>query len=226
MNNLKARNTVGKLNKLDLAKEQISRAKDGKKALKWIEDAAAVATHVSDVTAYLREAIEVFGSDNPISVDAAALRTELLSLFRSEASPDAGQAGDLRVTGEELRRRFAAEAVAAHGRDRLDGAGDERKRRLLEGDIYGSLRRLAVIELLPGGRYAALQQATDRPADLQELRSGVAGAQCHLPRVQTPAPPNGTAPRRRPGSSRSRSRSTGCIRSGRRPSSTLLPCPR
>ena len=66
------------------------------------------------------------------------------------------------MTGEDLRRRFAAEAVAAHGRDRLDGAGDERKRRILEGDIYRSLRRLTVIELLPGGRHAALeQQLTD-----------------------------------------------------------------
>ena len=162
VNNLKARNTVGKLNKLDLTKEQTSRAAGGKMALKWIEDAAAVATHVSDMTAYLREAVDVFGSDNPISADAAALRADLLSLFRSEAPPDAGQAGALKVTGEELRRRFAAEAVAAHGRDRLDGAGDERKRRILEGDIYGSLRRLTVIELLPGGRYAALErQLTD-----------------------------------------------------------------
>ena len=109
VNNLKARNTVGKLNKLDLTKEQISRAAGGKLALKWIEDAAAVATHVSDVTAYLREAVDVFGSDNPISVDAAALRADLLSLFRTEAPPDAGQAGALKVTGEELRRRFAAD---------------------------------------------------------------------------------------------------------------------
>ena len=93
MNNLKARNTVGKLNKLDLTKEQISRAMGGKMVLKWIEDATAVATHVSDVTAYLREAVEVFGPDNPISVDAVALRVDLLRLFRSEASPDAGQAG-------------------------------------------------------------------------------------------------------------------------------------
>lgn len=162
VNNLKARNTVGKLNKLDLTAEQIAGAADGKTALKWIEAAAAAAAHVSDVTAYLRDAIEAFGPDNPISTDANKLRSDLLGLFRSEAPLDAGEAGALKATGEELRRRFAEDAVAAHGRDRLDGAGDERKRLILEGDIYRNLRRLTAIELLPGGRHAALeQQLTD-----------------------------------------------------------------
>lgn len=163
--NLRARNTVGKLNKLNLTAEQIAGAADGKATLKWIEDAAAVAAHVSDVTAYLREAVEAFGADNPISVDAAALRSDLLELFRSDASPDAGRAGSLKATAEDLRHRFAAEAVAAHGRDRLDGAGDERKRLILEGSLYANLRHLTAIELLPGGRHAALEQ------QLTELRT-------------------------------------------------------
>ncbi len=50
VNNLKARNTVGKLNKLDLSRDQIAQATEGKAALNWIEDAAAVAAHVADVT--------------------------------------------------------------------------------------------------------------------------------------------------------------------------------
>lgn len=168
VNNLTARNTVGKLNKLDLSRDQIAQAAEGKAALKWIEDAVAVATHVTDVAAYLREAIEAFGIDHPISADASALRSDLLAMVRSEAPPDTGQAGALRVTGEELRQRFAAEAVAAHGRDRLDGAGDERKRRVLEGPVYADLRRLAMIELLPGGRHAALEQ---KLTDLQTCKT-------------------------------------------------------
>ena len=157
VSNLKARNTVGKLNKLDLNAEQILKATQGKAALKWIEDAVAVTAHVSDVVAYLREAVDAFGADNPISADAAALRSDLLDLFRSDASPDAGHAGALKATAEDLRHRFAAEAVSAHNRDRLDGAGDERKRKVLEGPVYGNLRQLAAIELLPGGRHAALE---------------------------------------------------------------------
>ena len=158
VNNLKARNTVGKLNKLDLTTEQIDHAVDGKAVLKWIEDAADLAAHLSDVTAYLREAVEAFSSDIPISVDAAALRSDLLEIFRSDASFDMGQASALKTSGEELRQRFAAEAVAAHNRDRLDGAGDERKRHIFEGAIFKNLTLLSTIELLPGGRHAALQQ--------------------------------------------------------------------
>ena len=168
VNNLKARNTVGKLNKLDLTRGQIAQAADGKAVLKWIEDAALVAAHVADVTAYLREATDAFGMDHQISADAEALRSDLLGLFRSAAPPDASEAGALRAVGEGLRQRFAAEAVAAHGRDRLDGAGDERKRRIIEGPIYGDLRRLTTIELLPGGRHAALEQ---KLADLRTCKT-------------------------------------------------------
>ena len=158
VNNLKARNTVGKLNRLDLTEEQILQANAGREALKWLEGAVAVATHVSDVTAYLREAVDVFGPEHPASVDASALRADLLELFRADVPPDAGRAGAIKATGEQMRQRFATEAVAAHGRDRLDGAGDERKRRILEGDIYKNLKQLTPIELLPGGRHAALEQ--------------------------------------------------------------------
>ena len=124
-----------------------------------------MATHVSDVTAYLREAVDVFGSDNPLSVEALALRDGMLDLFRSDIPPDVGRAGALRATGGDLRRRFAEDAVAAHGRDRLDGAGDERKRHLLEGGVYRDLTRLTPIELLPGGRHASLEQ------ELTDLRT-------------------------------------------------------
>ena len=184
INNLKARNTVGKLNKLDLTAEQIAAATGGKTALKWIEDAAAAASHVSDVTAYLREAIDAFGPDNPISADATSLRSELLDLFRSEDPPDTGRVGVLKATGEDLRRRFAEEAVAAHGRDRLDGAGDERKRQILEGGVYGNLRMLTAIELLPGGQHASLEQKltdlqTCKTFDPIALSRSVTCPECH-----------------------------------------------
>lgn len=180
---LRARNTVGKLNKLDLSRQQIAIATDGKRTLEWIEEAAAVASHVADITAYLREAIDVFGSDHTLSVDAVGLRTDLLDLFRSDSQPDAGQAAMLKAIGEQLRHRFTTEAVAAHGRDRLDGAGDERKRQLLEGRTYTNLKRLTLIELLPGGRFASLEQAltnlrTCKTFDPGELSRSVTCPEC------------------------------------------------
>jgi hypothetical protein len=168
VNNLKARNTVGKLNKLDLAKEQLARATDGKTVLRWIEEAVAATAYVSDVVAYLREAVDVFGTTDPICIDAATLRKELLELFRADGPPDASNVAALKAAGEDLRRRFAEASAAAHERDRLDGAGDERKRRLLEGEVYADLGYLSAIDLLPGGKYAGLQQ---RLADLRTCKT-------------------------------------------------------
>ena len=158
VNNLKARNTVGKLNKLDLTKDQIAKANEGREVLAWIDSASAAAGHVADVVVYLREAVDVFGAADPISVDAASLRSDLLELFRTGALVDAAKVASLKAVGEDLRRRFADAAVAAHHRDRLDGAGDDRKRRILEGGTYADLGRLSAIDLLPGGKYAGIQQ--------------------------------------------------------------------
>ena len=191
VNNLKARNTVGKLNKLDISRDQIAQAANGKAVLKWIEDAKDVAIHITDVTAYLREATDAFGREHPISTDAAELRTNLLDMFRADAPPDASRAGTLKAAGEDLRQRFAAEAAAAHGRNRLDGAGDERKRRILEGAIYSDLRQLATLELLPGGRHAALEQklaelGTCKTFDPAALARSVTCPECgYLPRPST-----------------------------------------
>ena len=51
VNNLKARNTVGKLNKVDLTKEQLTKAAGGNKVLEWVEDALAADAHINDVVA-------------------------------------------------------------------------------------------------------------------------------------------------------------------------------
>ena len=120
------------------------------------------------MVSYLREALDVFGAEDPISVDAAAMRGELLELFRTDQAPDPGAVATLKAHAEELRRRYAEAAVAGHERDRLDGAGDERKRRILEGSAYADLGQLSAIELLPGGKYAGLQQ---KLADLRTCKA-------------------------------------------------------
>ena len=84
-------------------------------------------------------------------------------------------------------------AVAAHDRDRLDGAGDERKRRIRESDTYRGLARLATIELLPGGRHAALEQklidlGTCKDFDPPTITRGVTCPDCGY----RPRPAGGT----------------------------------
>jgi hypothetical protein len=183
VNNLKARNTVGKLNKLDATKEQIAGAAAGKAVLLWVEATKAAESHIADVVAYLREACDVFGANDPISVDATALRSDILNLFRGSKEPDSAKVSSLKASAEELRRRFTDAAVDAHKRDRLDGAGDDRKRRLREGSSFADLGTLSSIALLPGGKYEALQQkladlGTCKTFDPAKLSRSVTCADC------------------------------------------------
>ena len=157
LNNLKARNSVGKINKIDLTAEQVKKARDGKNILTYLKDLAASAEHLSNPIAYLREATEVFGPADPVAQDATALRKEILEVFRKGQSPDPGKVASLKAACEDLRRRFLEAAIAAHQRDCLDGAGDERKRKVVEGSSYKDLVELSAIPLLPGGKFASLQ---------------------------------------------------------------------
>ena len=180
---LRARNTVGKLNKLSVSREAIASAAQGKHVLTWMEATGASAAHLADQVAYLREACEVFGPTDPVTVDANALRADILAAFRTDAPPDPATIAALRSRGEDLRRRFTEAAVAAHRRDRLDAAGDDRKRRLLESESYADLRKLSAIDLLPGGKYANLQQQladlrTCKTFDPEALRSSITCPEC------------------------------------------------
>jgi len=158
VSDLANRNTVGKLNRLDLDRGKLTEAKKGRETLLWVEAAITTTQHLSDVVAYLREADDVFGPTDPNHGDVTALRDDMLALFRTGEEPDTTKAASLKQDGERLRDLYRAAAVAAHERDRLDGAGDERKRVILEGEDYHTLSHLATLELLPGGKLSSLQQ--------------------------------------------------------------------
>jgi hypothetical protein len=168
LENVRARDSVGKMNKLDVGMEAIEAARSGLDELRWIEAALAARAHLASDVAYLREAAEVFGPEHPLSRDAQTYREEVLALFRTEAPPDAKAVAAARAAGADLRRRFAEEAARAHARDRLDGPGDERKRRILEGDLWADLTRLATVGLLPQGAFASIQ---NRLASLQTCKT-------------------------------------------------------
>jgi hypothetical protein len=183
VNNLKARNTVGKLLRIDFTTEELAAATKGKEALNWVETAVQANLHVTDVASYLREATEVFGPEDPNSIDANDLRTRLLDLFRSDTPPDVGAVAGAKAEGDQLRERFAEAATTAHGRDRLDGAGDQKKRELLESTALADLGQLSTIPLLPGGRFANLQQNltelhTCKTFDPEDLRRSVFCTEC------------------------------------------------
>lgn len=157
LEDIRARNSVGKMNKLDISMETIDKAREGLMELGWIEAVVAARGHLADLVEYLREAVEVFGGEHTLSKDAMTFRDAVLGLFRKPDPPAADRVAEIRAQGEDLRRRLAEEAARAHNRDRLDGPGDERKRRILEGELYASLARLASVSILPQGAFGTLQ---------------------------------------------------------------------
>jgi hypothetical protein len=183
LENMKARNTVGKMNHLDLDPDLLSGAKRGRAELEWIEAALAARGHLSGSVEYLVAAVEVFGRDHDVSKEALALREEILALYRRDAPVPGPRVSELRNAAEELRRRFAEEAARAHSRDRLDAAGDEKKRQILEGTTFRSLDVLASVNLLPDGAFGSLRDrlvaiGTCKMFDDSRLLENVVCSQC------------------------------------------------
>ena len=158
LENVKARNSVGKMNRLELEPDVIDKAKRGRQELEWLEGAFKARDHLSSSVEYLREAAEVFGEGHELSTDAHALRSEMLQLFQSTDDIDNAKVAKLNSAAKDLSRRFADEAAQAHARDRLDGAGDERKRQIVEGDTMRDLATLSVVSILPDGAFGSIQQ--------------------------------------------------------------------
>jgi len=168
LENVRARDSVGKMNKLDVGMEAIEAARAGLDELARVEAVLAARQRLASDVEYLRAAADVFGADHALGRDAAEYREAVLALLRSSPMVDPKAVTELATRGEDLRRRFAEEAARAHRRDRLDGTADERKRRIFEGDLWADLTRLATVGLLPQGAFASIQ---NRLASLQTCKT-------------------------------------------------------
>jgi hypothetical protein len=155
LENVLARNSVGKLNKLNADSGSVSAARDGLDELKWVEAALASRERLTAGAEYLREAVSVFGSDSDLTEDAGRLRADMLALFAGPIQP--AKVANLASEAERLRKRCADEAARAHARDRLDAEGDERKRQIIEGSEYKDLKTLTAIKILPDGVFGSLE---------------------------------------------------------------------
>ena len=81
----------------------------------------------------------------------------MLALFRSDAI-ELADVTSVHDATERLRQRYCEAAVQAHGRARLDAAGEKRKQEILTSGIYADLRHLSEVKLLPSGNFASLEQ--------------------------------------------------------------------
>jgi energy-coupling factor transporter ATP-binding protein EcfA2 len=163
---VKARDSVGKMNGLDLDGETLDAARGGKEELERIEEVLAAREKLASVADFLREACGVFGAGVGESKDALTLRTDMLELLEGVGPIDRAQVVVLRDAGEALRHRFADLASRSYRHDHLDTAGDARKRELLEGPV-------AVLESLSEVSILATPPLERLCSELVEIRTMV-----------------------------------------------------
>jgi len=180
---LRGRDSVGKVNKIATTPQAIEGGKQGLEELAWIEATAEAQGHIAAVVTYLREARGVFGDKDPIRAETEDLHERILEAFSPAALPDVAVISDLRKEAEALRGRYIDEAARAHGRSRLDRAGDDRKVAIRVGPVYEDLNSLADITLLPRSVFGDLQVelteiGTCPDFDENDLQQSVICLQC------------------------------------------------
>ena len=184
LDDIRARNTPGKLARIQADAETLASAREGRQELRHLEAIMSACDHLRDDAMYIQEAAGCFGSDDPLGAEAKGLRDQMLAGLRADQPPAPEVVADFRARCSNLRSRYWEEVVACHRRDRLDAAGDDRKRHLLEGAAFGNADRLAAVQLLPGGTFGALRTRlaeirSCKEFDPQLLQASVECSACH-----------------------------------------------
>jgi hypothetical protein len=157
LEDIRVRNSVGKMNRIAIDDEALAAAKEGWRELVWVETAQRACGRLSAVSEYVNVASAAFGESDALAEDTVKLREEILALFRTDPIEFADVASVHNAT-EQLRQRYREAATQAHGRARLDAAGEKRKQEILASGIYADLKHLSRVELLPSGNFASLEQ--------------------------------------------------------------------
>ena len=160
---LRVRDSVGKLNGLNLDVATITDVRAGKQELSHVDEVLAARERLTGVAEYLREACGVFGAGVDEAKDALSLRSDIADALQAEGQIDPAKVVELRNAGDELRRRFADLASRSYRHDHIDAPGDARKRQLVEGPVL-TLDALQAVSILAPGPLAQLR------SDLVELR--------------------------------------------------------
>jgi hypothetical protein len=156
LEDLKGRDSVGKMNKLAIASEALEAARRGKEELERTEGIVKARNHLSALQ-YVTDAQAAFDQADPFVTEASELRAEVLALFAGEKL-DSAAVSAAKSKAEKLKACYREEAERAHQRDRLDSAGEIHKKAILDGDVFKDLAALASLELLPSGTFGVMQQ--------------------------------------------------------------------
>jgi hypothetical protein len=163
---LRARNTVGKMNRISATDQDIYHAKEGIAELTLVADILKAKDRLSPSSEYLKNASEHFGFDFDLSERAEVLKSEVIDVVRIGNATDANKVVELSQRCDQLRLEFADASARSYRHAHLDAGGDARKRQLLEGNDLALLKSLSVIEILPANELTLIQ---NRLADLKSM---------------------------------------------------------
>jgi hypothetical protein len=170
LEDIKGRNSVGKMNKVTLEQTERDAASRGKHELERVEAIVQARNYLSPID-YINEAQAAFGEADFFADDASELRADVLLLFVDEQVESAAVSA-VRSRAEQLKDRYREAAEHAHQRDRLDAAGEQVKKAVLASDTFRDLAELAVLELLPSAVFGELQQRLAGLVTCLEFGSG------------------------------------------------------
>jgi hypothetical protein len=167
---IKGRNSVGKLNKFSLDDNALNLAKAGRNELLRLDTLQKAVGKLEPIAGYLREAVACFGDSFAQSTEAQSLRDDMIAaLTTAEIKPP--EVSELAARAQVLRSQFAAAAGLYFHHSFLDSAGDKRKQQLLQSSDWGSLSKLASITLLQGGQFVSIQSDLAGINTLMEIDS-------------------------------------------------------
>lgn len=156
VDDVRHRNATGKMRNIKFDDDALAAADAGARELKRGMDVLKAVERLEPVVSYLQEAGRILGETDPLRGDADTLRQRIVNLLIADTI-NLTTAQQIATAGESLRSQYATEAAHAHQRDRLNAAGDDRKRQLLEGQVWRDLKILQRVSLVPAGVFARLE---------------------------------------------------------------------
>ena len=185
LEDLKGRDSVGKMNKLAIESKELEAAHRGKQELERTEGIVKARNHLSALQ-YLTDAQAAFDQGDPFVDEASELRSEVLELFAGD-KVDPAAVSVAKSKAEQLKARYREEAEHAHQRDRLDSAGENHKKAILDGGTFKDLAALASLELLPSGNIRCDAAASRRNRHLPRVHVRLTRRDRPLPSLRVPA---------------------------------------
>jgi len=162
LESLQTYNTPGKLHNFRYSAGQVKGQATGRALVADLESVAEVVAAIQPLTAYLGVAMAVLPADHEWPQGVKALQTEQLAQLREpknwrQPTLRASLSGAL----ENLKSKYIRVYLDLHRHARLNGAEDDRKKRLMGDPRHKQLTVLAAIDFLP-------------VADLKEWESNLA----------------------------------------------------